>query len=108
MPARFDLGTKPHLGYTDSVIERAAELRYDPAAMAALEVDAQARAVVIGGELVIARKGAPFNDPMFSLALANTFTPMREQVFLGRHASTPERETEKYPITNPGAEPTPD
>ena len=89
MPARFDLGIKPHLGYTDSVVERAAELRHDPAAMAALEVDAQARAFVIGGELVIARKGAPFNDPTFSLALANTLAPTREQVFLGRHAGAP-------------------
>jgi len=89
MPARFDLGTKPHLGYTDSVIERAAELRYDPAAMAALEVDAQARAFVIGGELVIARKGAPFSDPTFPLALANAFAPIREQVFLGRRGGAP-------------------
>src|SRR6266853_562808 len=89
MPARFDLGAKPHLGYTDSVLERAAELRHDPAAIAALEADPRARAFVIGGELVILRKGAPSNDPAFTLALAGAFGPKREQVFLGRHDGAP-------------------
>jgi NAD+ diphosphatase len=85
MSARFDLGIKPHLGYTGSVVERAAELRYDQAAIAALEADAQAHAFVIGGELVVARKGARFNDPAFPMALAGAFAPKREQVFLGRN-----------------------
>lgn len=89
MTARFDLGIKPHLGYTGSLVERAAELRYDPAAIAALEADAQAHAFVIGGELVVARKGAPFSDPAFEMPLADAFAPKREQVFLGRHNGTP-------------------
>jgi len=89
MTVRFDLGTRPHLGYTDSIVDRAAQLRNDPAAMAALAADAQARAFVIGGELVIARKGAPFHEPAFPLAQAGSFAAAREQVFLGRHAGAP-------------------
>src|SRR6266849_2242764 len=53
MSARFDLGTRPHLGYTGSVLDRAAELRHDAAAMAALAADPRARTLVIAGELVV-------------------------------------------------------
>jgi len=89
MPARFDLGNKPHLGYTDSVLDRAAELRHDPAALAALEADPRARALVIGGELVVVRKGAPLNDPAFTLAQAGALAPPRERAFLGRRDDAP-------------------
>jgi NAD+ diphosphatase len=89
MTARFDLGTKPHLGYTGSVVERAAELRYDPAAIAALEADTRARAFVIGGERVVMRKGEPYSDPTFTLAAAETISTKQEQVFLGRHLGAP-------------------
>jgi NAD+ diphosphatase len=82
---RFDLGAKPHLGYTGSVVERAADLRQDPAAIATLEADARARTFVISGEFVIARKGTPFNEPTFPLGAAGAFAPAREQVFLGRN-----------------------
>ena len=83
MTARFDLGTKPHLGYTGSVVDRASELRHDPAAVAALEADTRARAFVIGGERVVMRKGEPYSDPTFTLAAAGTVSPKQEQVFLG-------------------------
>ncbi|HWN50716.1 MAG TPA: NAD(+) diphosphatase [Xanthobacteraceae bacterium] len=89
MTARFDLGTKPHLGYTGSVVERAAELRRDPAAIALLEADARARAFVIGGERVVMRKGEPYSDPTFTLAAAETVSPKQELVFLGRHDGAP-------------------
>jgi NAD+ diphosphatase len=89
MTARFDLGIKPYLGYTGSVIERAAELRHDPAAIAALEADGRARAFVIGGESLVMRQGTPYNDPTFTLAAAYAVSPRREQVFLGRHNGTP-------------------
>ena len=42
MSPRPDLGPKPRLGYTQSRIERAAELRTDAAALAALTDDARA------------------------------------------------------------------
>src|ERR1700719_1066032 len=89
MTARFDLGTKPHLGYTDSVVDRAAELRHDPASIAVLEADARARAFVIGGERVVMRKGEPYGDPTFTLAAAETVSPKQELVFLGRHDGAP-------------------
>src|SRR5260370_6281898 len=88
MTIRFDLGAKPHLGYTGSVVERAADLRQEPTAIATLEADARARAFVICGEFVIARKGTPLNDPTFPLGAAGTFAPAGEQVFLGRSGDT--------------------
>src|SRR5215471_9787679 len=89
MTARFDLGTRPHLGYTGSVIDRAAELRQDRAAIAALEADARARAFVIGGESIVMRAGTPYSDPTFMLAAFDAVSPRQEQVFLGRHGGAP-------------------
>ena len=66
MPPRPDLGPKPRLGYTDSRLERAAELRTDEAALAALAADRRAGAYVIGGDLIVIKKGAPLNDPLFT------------------------------------------
>src|SRR5260370_26127439 len=88
MTIRFDLGAKPHLGYTGSAVERAADLGQEPTAIATLEADARARAFVICGEFVIARKGTPLNDPTFPLGAAGAFAPAREQVFLGRSGDT--------------------
>src|SRR5579864_5562629 len=89
MPTRFDLGAKPHLGYTGSALDRATELRQDKAALAALEADPRARVILIGGELVALRKGAPRHDPTFPFAEADTLAPTRERVFLGCHGASP-------------------
>src|SRR5262249_57533133 len=64
MSPRPDLGPKPRLGYTASLIERAAERRMDAATLAALEDDPRARAYVIGGELVALKKAAPAPHPL--------------------------------------------
>src|SRR5260370_41257927 len=92
MSSRFDLGKRPHLGYTGSVLDRAAELRHDPAAMAALAADPCTRTLVIAGELVCLHKGEPFNDPTFTFAQATALASgpdrIREQVFLGRSGDT--------------------
>src|SRR5215467_12097456 len=89
MSSRFDLGKKPHLGYTGSILDRAAELRDDAAAMAALAADPRARTLVIAGELVCLRKGEPLTDPTFTFAQVaeRVYEPdlLREQVFLGRN-----------------------
>lgn len=89
MSARFDLGTTPHLGYTDSVLDRAAGLRHDPAAIAALAADPRALTFVIAGELICLHKVEPFNDPTFTFAQAAALVSgpdrMHEQVFLGRN-----------------------
>jgi len=77
------LGSKPRLGYTDSRIERAAELRPDAAAIAALARDPGAGTYVIGGEWIVARKGTPLNEPLFTPAEAQALGPAAETVFLG-------------------------
>jgi len=84
MPSRFELGAKPHLGYTQGETERAAELRSDAAAIAALEADPRARCFVIGGELIVLRKGTPDNKAAFDLAQAAALGTARERIFLGR------------------------
>ena len=72
MSPRPDLGPKPQLGYTASLIERAAERRPDAAALAA---DHRAGAYVVGGELVIARKREGGGEPLFSLGDARALAP---------------------------------
>jgi NAD+ diphosphatase len=83
MPPRPDLGPKPRLGYTQSRIERAAELRPNNAAMVRLAADRQAGAYVIGGDLIAMKKGAPLNDPLFTMDEARALAPASDTVFLG-------------------------
>ncbi|HXD46345.1 MAG TPA: NAD(+) diphosphatase [Pseudolabrys sp.] len=88
MPPRPDLGPKPHLGYTDSRIDRAAERRTDAAGIAALTRDAHAGVYVAGGELIVAKKGAP-NAPLFTFAEAQALAPVTETIFLGLDNGAP-------------------
>jgi NAD+ diphosphatase len=83
MSPRPDLGPKPRLGYTRNPIERASERRTDAAFLAAVERDAQARAYLIGGELVAMKKAASGIDPLFELAEARALGAAPEMVFLG-------------------------
>jgi len=78
-----DLGPRPHLGYTESRIDRAAEKRIDSAAIDRLAADPQARTYVIGGELIVMRRGAPVNEPLFGLEHARALGGAAETVFLG-------------------------
>ncbi|HEY1362884.1 MAG TPA: NAD(+) diphosphatase [Xanthobacteraceae bacterium] len=80
---RPDLGPKPRLGYTASLLARAAERRSDPAALAALERDARARVYVIAGELVVLDRAGPADDPSFGLPQARSLGRTAELVFLG-------------------------
>jgi len=83
MPPRPDLGPKPRLGYAENPLERAAERRRDEAALNALLSGANAGVYVMGGEMIVAKKGAPFNNPLFTLAEARALAPPTESVFLG-------------------------
>jgi NAD+ diphosphatase len=83
MSPRPDLGPKPRLGYTDSRIMRAAELRPDAAKTAALAAAPNAGAYVIGGDLIVMKKGADLHDPLFTIGQAASFAPVTETVFLG-------------------------
>jgi NAD+ diphosphatase len=89
MSPRPDLGPKPRLGYTASLIERAAERRTDAAAIAALEHDPRGRAYVVGGEMVVLSKAAEVHDPLFTLAQARALGRTAEMVFLGLIESAP-------------------
>ena len=77
------LGPKPRLGYTNSRLERAAERRADAAALAALAADRATGTYVIGGDLIVIKKAAPLNEPLFTLDEARAFEPLSETVFLG-------------------------
>ena len=68
MPPRPELGPKPRLGYTQSPIERAAELRADDAALTRLTAQPAAGAYVIGGDWIVMKKAAPLSAPLFTLA----------------------------------------
>jgi NAD+ diphosphatase len=83
-----DLGPKPHLGYTESRIERAAERRPDAAGIASLAGDQRAGFYVIGGELILVKKGAP-NDPLFGLGDLPGLGGAAEAVFLGLLGDAP-------------------
>ncbi len=83
MPLLPELGPKPHLGYTENRLERAAELRLDAASVAALAASAQAAAYVIGVEMVVLKKAAGGHDPLFTLDEARAFGAATEAVFLG-------------------------
>jgi NAD+ diphosphatase len=79
---RSELGPRPHLGYTASLIDRAADRRIDDALLAKFAKDPRAGAYVIGGEHVIMKQGARA-APLFSVADANALGAVRERIFLG-------------------------
>jgi NAD+ diphosphatase len=83
MPPRPDLGPKPHLGYTESRIERAAELRTNGAAVALLAAVPTARVYVIGGEMIVMKAGGEVNDPLFTFNEAADLGGSAEIIFLG-------------------------
>ncbi|HET9717541.1 MAG TPA: NAD(+) diphosphatase [Pseudolabrys sp.] len=92
------LGPKPRLGYTESRIERAAELRTNSDSLLKLARDPAAGAYVIGGEWIVMKKDTPVADPLFRLSEAQALSAPMESVFLGllegaprfAHGLTPE------------------
>jgi NAD+ diphosphatase len=83
MSPRPNLGPKPHLGYTESVIDRVAERRLDSAWLAACMNDARTSTYVIGGELIVLKKGNGTHDPAFAPDEVSKLAPNTEIVFLG-------------------------
>ena len=83
MPPRHDLGPKPHLGYTESNLARVAEKRIDAAWLAVQFADRGSRAYVIGGELIVLKKGDGIHDPLFTPDEAKALAPIAEMIFLG-------------------------
>jgi NAD+ diphosphatase len=83
MSPRPDLGPKPRLGYTASLIERASEKRNDEAFLRALMADERAGVYAIAGEMVILKAGDEIHDPMFRPDEVAALGPQTETVFLG-------------------------
>jgi NAD+ diphosphatase len=83
MSPRFDLGPRPRLGYTQSLIDRAAEKRLDTTWLAARLADPRTLAYVIGGELIVLKKGDDVHNPTFTPEEARALGPTVEAVFLG-------------------------
>jgi len=84
-----DLGPKPRLGYTQSLIERAAERRNDVTWLEAAAADARARAYVIGGEQIVLKKNGDGFVPTFTLPEVRAFGGTTETVFLGLRNGEP-------------------
>jgi NAD+ diphosphatase len=82
-----ELGQKPRLGYTASLIDRMAQRRDDEAAIKELSEHARTGVHVIGGELVVLKSsGDPSGetcDALFAPAEARALGAVRESVFLG-------------------------
>jgi NAD+ diphosphatase len=89
MSSRSDLGPKPRLGYTDSRIERAAELRTDAAALARLAADPKAGAYVIAIDMIVMKKGASLDEPLFAMDEARALGTTTEAIFLGHIDGAP-------------------
>jgi NAD+ diphosphatase len=83
MSSRPDLGPKPSLGYTPSPLDRAADKRGDEAVLAALMADKRASAYIIGGEMIVAKKIAGGNDPLFAISEARALGAAHAALFLG-------------------------
>jgi len=79
----IDLGPKPRLGYTESPLERAAELRVDAAALDRLAANSHACAYAVGGELVVMKANSDLADPLFDMAEVRALGETAETVFLG-------------------------
>jgi NAD+ diphosphatase len=83
MASRYDLGPKPRLGYTQSPLQRAAELRLKKVEVDALAAAPAAGAYLIGGEMIVAKAGSEINDPLFTMAEAAALGQATETIFLG-------------------------
>src|SRR3981081_921947 len=83
MPSIPDLGPKPLLGYTASVLSRAAERRNDESFLKASMADQRCGVFAVGGELVVMRKTANGADPLFAPDEARALASTNETVFLG-------------------------
>ena len=89
MTERPDLGPRPQLGYTASLIDRAADRRSDAAALAKLAHDPRAAGYAVGGEMVVMKARGEAVEPLFSPAEASALGAVRETIFLGLLGEAP-------------------
>ena len=78
-----DLGPRPHLGYTGSIIDRAAERRTDEDFLAVAEASDNGCVYAVAGEMIIMRSDGAQPNPLFSPARGYALGQVREKLFLG-------------------------
>jgi NAD+ diphosphatase len=86
-----ELGPKPRLGYTASLLDRMAQRRDDAAAMQKLPEHPQAGVYIVGGELIVLKntvdragdKSGEIHNALFTAAEAQALGTVLESVFLG-------------------------
>ncbi len=89
MSDRSHLHPPPRLGYTASVVDRAAGCRRDLAAQDKFLNGSAARGYVIGGELVALKPDGNGHDPLFSPQEAHGLGAVSETVFIGLADQSP-------------------
>jgi NAD+ diphosphatase len=83
MTSRYEFGPPPRLGYTESALDRAAAMRSDQGALAALAADSRVAHYVIGGELIVLKRPEGVFEPLFTSSEVSALGIVRETVFLG-------------------------
>jgi NAD+ diphosphatase len=83
MSSRLDFGLLSRLGYAGSGLDRAAQRRSDPGALAILEQDPAARAYVFASDIVVLRNTGSNLDPLFVPKAARKLGRQAESAFLG-------------------------
>ena len=71
-----DLGPKPLLGYTASILARVAERRSDEVFLTACEAHPRTGTFAIGGELVVMKRSSNRADPLFRPDEARALAPV--------------------------------
>jgi len=77
------------LGYAHNPLNRMAELRDKPDAIAVMEASPEARAIVLAGDIPILKRHEDALHALFSMPEAHELGQMRETVFLGHDGARP-------------------
>jgi NAD+ diphosphatase len=88
MQKTVGFGPWPQLGYSDSIISRAAEHRTDTAFLDACATDEACGFYLVGGEMVLLKKAGDFCDPIFAPHDVASIVTAPERIFLGLQGKT--------------------
>ena len=88
MQNAMSFGPWPALGYVDSVLDRAALRRVDPAFLEACIVSAGSGFYLIGGEMIVLKRSGDAFDPMFLPDELAAFAAGPDRLFLGLQQQT--------------------
>jgi NAD+ diphosphatase len=76
-------GPAPRLGYSNSLLERAADRRADPAVLNELAQRPDSGFYIVSSEMIVLKISDRGADPLFTCAEASNFSDVTERVFLG-------------------------